>query len=213
MPKRPRDNPAKPKRGRPAGGDAQKTRARIIAAAAQCFNSREYSETSLEQIAKVAELTGPAIYAHFESKEDLFIQTALAFIQRGHKILAEAAAEPGSWDKRLSRVIDAQRGVQEEVRTFPLIYSVVQARMIRFPERYQPVIEMRHKYSEIFSCIARQAIEEGGLPNSIDAQIAGELLMALTSNAIGTVRLYHDGHGDLDRIVRAAKALLSIGND
>lgn len=205
-----KDTPIKPKRGRPTGSDAKKTRARIIAAAAQCFNSREYSETSLEQIAKVAGLTGPAIYAHFESKEDLFIQTALTFIRRGHQILSEAAAQAGSWDMRLSRVIDAQRDVQSEVKTFPLIYSVVQARMVRSPERYQPVIEMRQEYSKIFSSIAQQAIDERHLPKSTDAQIVGELLMAITSNAIGTVRLYHNEDGDNDRIVEAVKSLLSI---
>lgn len=206
-----KDRPAKPRRGRPAGGDAAETRARIIAAAAQCFNSREYSETSLEQIAKVAGITGPAIYAHFNSKEDLFIQTALTFIGRGQRILSEAASEPGCWDERLGRVIDAQGKVQEEVRTFPLIHSVVQARMIRFPESYRPVIELRREYAQIFTSIAQQAIDEGDLPHSTDAQIAGELLMALVSNSIATVRLYHNEEGDFDRIVHAAKALLSIG--
>ncbi len=210
MSRLPKDNPARKKRGRPAGGDTERTRERIIASAAQCFNSREYSETSLEQIAKVAGLTGPAIYAHFKSKEDLFIQTALAFIQRGQQILSEAAAQTGSWDMRLSRVIEAQRGVLQGVKTFPLIYTVVQARMIRFPQRYQPIIEMRRKYSEIFSSIAQQAIDEGRLPKSTDSQIAGELLMAITSNAIGTVSLYHNAEGDIDRIVEVAKTLLSI---
>ena len=203
-------DPIKPKRGRPAGGDAKKTRARIISAAAQCFNSREYSDTSMEQIAKVAGLTGPAIYVHFKSKEDLFIQTALTFMQRAYQILSKAADHGGSWDQRLSKVINAQRSLQAEVKTFPLIYSVVQARMVRFPERYGSVIEMRAKYSQVFTSIAQQAIDEGGLPTATDAQIAGELLMAMTSNAIGTVRLYHSEEGDIDRIVHAAKALLSI---
>lgn len=210
MTKRLESKPIALKRGRPAGGDAKKTRARIIAAAAQCFNSREYAETSLEQIAKVAGITGPAIYAHFESKEDLFIETASAFIRRVHRILSEAAAQAGNWGERLGRVIDAQRSVQEEVKSFPLIYSVVQARMVRFPERYRSVMELRHQHSMIFSSIAQQAIDEGDLPESTDAQIAGELLMAFTANAIGTVRLYHDQDGDIDRIVQAVKALLSI---
>ncbi|WP_299193692.1 TetR/AcrR family transcriptional regulator [uncultured Erythrobacter sp.] len=205
-----KDSHDKPKRGRPAGGDARKTRSRIIAAAAKCFNSREYSETSIEQIAAEAGLTGPAIYAHFKSKDDLFIKTAKAFIQRGHRIMSEAASQPGSWDERLARVIDAQRAVQEEVQTFPLIYSVVQARMVRFPERYSEVIKLRQEYSEIFTSIAQQAIDERALPKTADAQITGELLMAFTSNSIGIVRHYHNEDGDLDKILHAVKALLAI---
>ncbi len=200
----------KPKRGRPVGGDARKTRERIIAAAATCFNSREYSETSMEQIASEAGLTGPAIYAHFGSKEDLFIETAKDFIQRGHLTMAEATSPPGTWDERLARAIEAQRIVQNSIKTFPLIYSVVQARMVRFPDRYSEVIDLRRKYSEIFSSIAQQAIDEGALPKTTDAQITGELLMAFTSNSIGIVRHYHNEEGDLDRIVHAVKALLAI---
>lgn len=200
----------KPRRGRPVGSDATKTRKRIIAAAAQCFNSREYAETSMAEIAATAKLTAPAIYAHFASKEDLFIETALSFMRRGQRILSDAAAGPGSWEARLGRVIDAQRGVQEQVESFPLIYSVVQARMVRYPERYRPVIELRHEYSLIFASIAQQAVNEGGLPKNTDPQIAGELLMAFTSNSIGIVKLYHGEDGDLDRIVHAVKALLSV---
>ncbi len=50
-----------------------RTRARLIAEAERLFREQGYAATSLEDIAKAAEVTKGAIYAHFTSKEDLLL--------------------------------------------------------------------------------------------------------------------------------------------
>lgn len=200
----------KRRRGRPVGADRERTSARILKAAQQCFNAREYSEVSMADVASLAGISGPAIYTYFKSKDDLFIESAMTLMRGGLKIVSDAAECSGNWSDRLKRVIDAQRGVQSEIDAFPLIYSVVQARMVRFPDKYKAVIALRHEYSEVFCSIAGQAIDEGHLPSNTDPQIAGELLMAFTSNSIGIVRYYHQEEGDLDKIIDAVRALLGV---
>ena len=54
-----------------------RTRARILDAASAEFAANGYDRTSIECVMKRAELTRGAFYAHFDSKEELFLQTIL----------------------------------------------------------------------------------------------------------------------------------------
>ncbi len=49
------------------------TRERLLDAAEQLFLAHGYAATAMEQIAAAAGVTKPAIYRHFDSKEDLFL--------------------------------------------------------------------------------------------------------------------------------------------
>ncbi len=52
--------------------EAMETRSRILDAAEQVFHANGVSGTSLEEVARVADLTRGAIYWHFKNKGDLF---------------------------------------------------------------------------------------------------------------------------------------------
>jgi AcrR family transcriptional regulator len=58
--------------GRPPGAVSEQTRARIIAAACQCFAEQGFSKTSNRDIARAAGLTTGALYHYFPSKAELF---------------------------------------------------------------------------------------------------------------------------------------------
>ncbi len=51
--------------------DSEETRKVILNAAKQVFGRKEYSATTLEEIAETANLTRGAVYWHFKNKEDL----------------------------------------------------------------------------------------------------------------------------------------------
>jgi AcrR family transcriptional regulator len=64
----------------------------ILLAAAQLFDEKGYHATGMDDIGSVAGMTGPAIYRHFKSKEDL-LETLLldsmgAFVDRATAIVA-----------------------------------------------------------------------------------------------------------------------------
>lgn len=59
------------------------TRARLLEEAAKLFYARGFAATSLEQIAEGAEVTKGAIYRHFASKEDLFLE----LVREGGQVL------------------------------------------------------------------------------------------------------------------------------
>jgi AcrR family transcriptional regulator len=65
-----------PRTGSTKGDKRHRTRARLIAAAAEVINERGYDRTSLEEVARRAGMTRGAIYGNFKDKEELFLAVA-----------------------------------------------------------------------------------------------------------------------------------------
>lgn len=79
--------------------DAELTRQQILDAARRVFHERGVSRTTLEQIAKAANVTRGAVYWHFANKTELFFamreQISLPLLDRWHNlILADNQGDP-----------------------------------------------------------------------------------------------------------------------
>ena len=78
--------------------DAEETRfelqkARMLRAAAQCFNQKGYSGTSLRNVADVLGLTDAALYYYVRNKEELVYLCYLRAADLGREALERAGAE------------------------------------------------------------------------------------------------------------------------
>jgi AcrR family transcriptional regulator len=65
-----------PRKGATKGDKRQRTRARLVAAAAEVIKEKGYDRTSLEEVARRAGMTRGAIYGNFKDKEELFLAVA-----------------------------------------------------------------------------------------------------------------------------------------
>ncbi len=73
----------------------QLQKGRMLRAAAQCFNQKGYSGTSLRDVAAVLGLTDPALYYYVRNKEELVYLCYLRAAALGHEAL-ERAKDEGS---------------------------------------------------------------------------------------------------------------------
>jgi AcrR family transcriptional regulator len=76
----------------------QRTRERIIEAAARLFNRRGFAEVSLGEIMTAAGLTHGGFYRHFGSKEELYAEAVRRFLRtevRGRRQTGSDACPPG----------------------------------------------------------------------------------------------------------------------
>jgi AcrR family transcriptional regulator len=79
------------------------TRAKLLAAASQLFTGQGFENTQLEEVAAHAGYTRGAIYAHYTSKEDLFLELLRERIERQlAELRAVLGSEPGTV-KRLEK--------------------------------------------------------------------------------------------------------------
>jgi AcrR family transcriptional regulator len=67
----------------------------IIVAATELFHEKGYHATGMDDIGAAAGITGPAIYRHFRSKEDILerivLDAASEALERAHEIVTSAA--------------------------------------------------------------------------------------------------------------------------
>lgn len=65
----------------------------ILHAAIELFHQRGYPATSVDDIGKAVDVSGPAIYRHFSSKEDLLLEAIKLAADEVHAINGKARAE------------------------------------------------------------------------------------------------------------------------
>ncbi len=63
----------------------EKTRKRILAAAAQLFADQSYLDTTIAQIAQAAKVSEATVYEYFNGKEGLLIQIPSSWVLDGHE--------------------------------------------------------------------------------------------------------------------------------
>lgn len=102
--------------------EAAITREQLLKQALRVFSRKGYAATTLEDIARAAEVTRGAIYWHFSGgKADLYATLLQEYGGRAGVIVQEAAAEGGSLDEILRRVFVRQLQIVEadpEMRAF-----------------------------------------------------------------------------------------------
>lgn len=122
----------------PAARRPEKTE-KILEAASQLFLEQGYGAVSMDQIARDAGVSKATVYAHFESKENLFA----AIIQDGCTAYAEgivpAVAELDDMREALSRIARSIESFLLAPKTLG-IYRVIIAEGPRFPELVQAFV-------------------------------------------------------------------------
>lgn len=177
------------------------TRKELLTAAAAVFAERGYHEASIDAIADAAGFTKGAVYAHFGSKEDLFLallgerqaQMLDAFFALTDAPAAERAPTAGITDvfRRLSPTTD-EFGLWQEFEAYarrqPEVLARLRAdndamfgRLVALVEGHWkalgvaptlPAAALARLYVAIFDGLARQrAIDSNAVPDELFAQL------------------------------------------
>ncbi len=84
--------------------EAAITREKLLHVALSVFSTKGYSATTLEDIAREADMTRGAIYWHFGGKAELYNSLLRKFSARGNTIVQEAVAEGGTLKEILRKI-------------------------------------------------------------------------------------------------------------
>jgi len=197
--------------GRPEGVSGEDTRTRLLQIAATLFAKNGYSGVSLADIAGAAGLTAPAIYNHFPSKDELFIETACCMYDEIAAAFAEAAAPPGPWQARIVRVLHAAGQLYRDDSVLQRLGGSAQMEVTYHPERFARIQDAMENIREIFRAICGDARQAGELPQTVDPNILGDLLCSQVLYGIGSVTYQRPTHEDFEELIKAFKVV--IGQD
>jgi AcrR family transcriptional regulator len=88
------------------GPRAHRTIARILDAARQIFLTNGYSGTTIDDIARVAEMSRASIYTYFPSKRDIMLAAGARSASEGEQVIDRAVDDPAALGLALSSMFE-----------------------------------------------------------------------------------------------------------
>lgn len=169
----------------------------IIEAVARLISQSRSLDFQLKEVGTLVGTSTPAIYRHFESKQDLLVETAIAgyVIQEDYRSRAIELAG----DSPLARLLAVGHAYIHFARAHPgyfLLMKSMETKEILSSERYQ---EQREETGRINRSLVRECIDTG-LFQDVDIDLA---MASLQATAFGIANLY-----TADQLRYVAPALL-----
>jgi AcrR family transcriptional regulator len=153
--------------GRPVGANAEQTRQRIITSAMRCVAEVGYSQATIREIARAADMTSGSLYHYFPNKSELLKATGEAIEETVLPRLRAAAAGSDNVVDRLDAVLDESKR---------LIRAGSPARLRRGGPKYFGSKALRDVITEIVA----DAQAQGALSADTSAGAAVEAICALS---------------------------------
>ena len=158
--------------GRPVGADGEQTRQRIITAAMRCVAEVGYSQATIREIARAADMTSGSLYHYFANKSDLFSATGEEIEQIVLPRLRAAIAHTDDVVDRLDAVLDESRRL---IVDYPYLTAFLRAM------RTQSTAQTGSKaLRDVVTEIVEDARAQRRLAAETDAVAAVEAICALT---------------------------------
>jgi TetR/AcrR family acrAB operon transcriptional repressor len=152
--------------------DAAITRDQLLKAGLKVFSRKGYTTSTLEDIAREAEVTRGAIYWHFGSKAELFDELLTSYSGLSGEIVQQAASEGGTLLEILERVLIR---LLSAVETNQLLKEVMEISLYK-TERTTELDPVYHKLNEAavnllsgITKVMQNGINEGSIRNDLQA--------------------------------------------
>jgi AcrR family transcriptional regulator len=163
----------------PAPPDAT-TRERLIHAARKLLEDGGYAAASVQAIAERAGLAAGAMYRHFPSKAELFVEVFRDAAKRDLVAMGDAAASGGAVE-RLEAVVAtfARRALRHRRLAWALVYEPVD------PLVDEERLVYRREYCRHMAALLRAGIAAGEIPDQNAELSAAAVVGAIAESLVG----------------------------
>ncbi len=151
----------------------QLKRGRLLRAAADCFNKKGYSGTSLKDVADILNLTDAALYYYVRNKEELVYLCYVRAADVGREAMDRAIAECDTGLDTVLRYLRYHVEIMVGERGPIAIMSEVPS--LR-PKHRDEVLGLSRKHSSNFENILKQGIVDGSIAKC-DVRMTGNAIM------------------------------------
>ena len=188
----------------------------ILKAAKTVFFQKGFQGTTMDQIAKAAELSKGSLYLYFPSKEELYVSIFVEGVEILHKKFEEAVRDINGWEKKLRNIGHAYYAFYRENKNyFHILFFLQHGEIISnvSDSLYQICFEKG------MSCLGFlfQAFQEGIETGEIEPQDPMELAAISWGSINGIILLYEEEEhkkfipGSLDHLLQATFDLMIRG--
>jgi AcrR family transcriptional regulator len=188
---------------------SQRTRARILDAAAYVLSVKGFAGTRLTDVAEYAELQAPAIYYYFPSREDLIEEVMYCGIREMRRHLQttlDALPSDTSAMDKIMAAVDAHLRHELELSD----YTTASIRNSGQTPEHLRTRQKREEsaYGKIWRTLFANAIDDGEIRADLDPQMARLLVMGALNWA---AEWWDPKRGSVDGIVTNAQIIVRNG--
>jgi AcrR family transcriptional regulator len=166
--------------GRPVGASGEQTRRRIITAAMRCVAEVGYSQATIREIARAADMTSGSLYHYFPNKAELLRATSEEIEDVVLPRLRAAAARSDDIADRLESVLDESIQLMHDYPFLAAFLRAVRAESAAQLRRGGPRYPGSKALRDVVTDIVEDARSAGVLSSETEAAPAVEALCALT---------------------------------
>ena len=181
-------------------GLSAEKRERIIAAAIEVLNQKELSKCLMDDIAEKARVAKGTIYLYYKSKDELYLEVLLSFMDNLKKIIEEVANQNAGAKIKLGRLIEK---IADFLHQYRRVFFALQmeASSINISNRAHRSVQRRFSQAILLLArtlepLMRQGIKEKVLKNYSPRTLAAfflALLPVLVRRVIGSPELKNLG--------------------
>jgi len=146
---------------------------RMLRAAAQCFNQKGFSGTSLRDVAEILGLTDAALYYYVKNKEELVYLCYLRAGDVGRETMDRAIADGSDGLDTVRRYLKYHLEVMTGERGPIAILSEIPSLE---PEHRDRILDISRRHGARFEAILQQGIEDGSIA-PCDVRMTGNAIM------------------------------------
>lgn len=161
--------------------EATETRRRLLDAASRAFVARGYGATTLEEVARLAQVTRGAVYHHFGGKLELFAAVVERLGQHRDATIASAVTHGGPILDVFERILERLLRDVEEVPAVQDALRLAAVAFERHPELDDARASARHATRDLIAGMAgflAEARHSGELAAEVDVEDAARAAVA-----------------------------------
>lgn len=200
-------------RGRPSREFSNATREKLIEAAILQFAAKDFSDVSLKGIATQVGVSDAAIYNHFSSKDDLFLQTICTIIDRYITLYGEAVRGKTSWKAQMNAIFAAIEDDIGGATRLPRIAAIAESVASRDRARFAPIYAGLARFKTIFVDIVHNGQKSGDIPSDSDPDVLAGTLMSIITAGISASMIGDRSEANLRAVLQSYRTLLALDQE
>ena len=177
---------------------------RMLRAAAQCFNEKGYSGSSLKDVANILGLTDAALYYYVKNKEELVYLCYIRAGDIGRESMDRAIAEGRNGMDTVTRYLRYHLEVMTGERGPIAIMSEIPSLQ---PDHRRQVLQISRRHSARFESILERGIADGSIA-PCDVRMTGNAIMGSLN---WVPKWFHGDAGVAENVIEEFPRILSAG--